>query len=74
MHIYMCLGQHLNGRLICFQTGYIFQVKVCLRTLNEAVHLFFFFFFNLKLSGFRSSLVHVLETTLVVFQLSYCIF
>lgn len=32
MHIYMCFGQHLNGRLICFQTGYIYQVKVCLRT------------------------------------------
>lgn len=32
MHIYVCLGQHLNGCLICFQTRYIYQVKVRLRT------------------------------------------
>lgn len=73
----MQLGGHITGCLICFKTRYIYQVKVCLRTYPILICVSFFFFY-LKLSRLARSLVylhvHVFETTLVVFQLSYCIF
>lgn len=76
MHIYMYLGGHITGRLICFKTRYIYQVKICLRTYPILICVSFFFY--LKLSRLARSLVylhvHVFEITLVVFQLSYCIF